>query len=142
MIEVRQHILDVIARAARLPCACDPDRPCLACEAQALLEDLTGSIWPIHRWRNDGPPAEVEHVAGPVITCREYRRSCPGYIVDRRQTCLNCGRELARGKWDLFYAPGERVRELYGRDGLANLLCLPRDTGSPPCSVTRMAYQP
>lgn len=65
------------------------------------------------RWRNPpgGGPKFVltAHVAGPVITCREDRPSCPGYIVDRRQVCTRCGAQLARGKWDRTHPEGSTV---------------------------------
>jgi hypothetical protein len=63
------------------------------------------------RWRNDGPPPQVIHVAGPVINSVEYRRSCPGYIVDRRQACDDCGRQLVRGRWAVFFAETALVIE-------------------------------
>lgn len=78
-------------------------RACAAC----------GHPLPI-RWRND-PHAprdpNLEHIAGPIVRCVECRRGCPTYVVDRRQACERCGKELARGKWGLFFVPGELVVE-------------------------------
>jgi hypothetical protein len=85
----------------------------LAAAAAQLLADYR-SIWVRERrWRNnDAPDPVLVHVAGEVIACREYRRSCPGYIVDRRQTCQHCGAELVHGRWGMFFEPGAAVAQL------------------------------
>lgn len=111
LIEVREALADVVRDAAALPCACSPDHPCLACRAAAVLEDITARGIRLRRWRNEAGAVHVVivHVAGPVMACREYRRSCPGYIVDRRQTCAECGTQLVRGRWAAFFDVGELV---------------------------------
>jgi hypothetical protein len=79
--------------------------------AVELLADLRLTWTREKRWRNTGverPPAVI-HIAGPVINCRQPRPSCPGYIVDRRQTCELCGAELAHGRWVYFYEQGQAV---------------------------------
>lgn len=92
-----------------------------------------GQAVPI-RWRNSGPPPVVEHVAGPVISSVEYRRSCPGYIVDRRQTCTRCGIELRRGRWAVFFVEGEIVTQvgeqapIFGGSRLSGAPCEDRAT--------------
>lgn len=66
------------------------------------------------------PPELLEHVAGPVIASLAYagRPSLPPVVVERRQTCAECGAELERGGrgvhfWPagtrLFALPGQRV---------------------------------
>lgn len=78
--------------------------------AAALLEQLRAVWVRERRWRNTGPPKpSIVHVAGPVISCRQARPSCPGYIVDRRQACELCGEELVRGRWALFFDLGADV---------------------------------
>lgn len=81
-------------------------------EARRLLEDLRGSWTREKRWRNSAPRRPVRHLAGPVIDCREYRRSCPQFIVDRRQACSVCGVELVRGRWAMFFTTGSAVATL------------------------------
>lgn len=93
-----------------------------------------GGAVPI-RWRNPGGRPQIPcrlHVAGPVISCREYRRSCPEYIVDRRQCCADCGRQLVRGRWAVFFLEGAEVVEIldarapafnYHRDDAAHPRC-------------------
>lgn len=136
VLEVRERVLEVVRDAAALACACEPDRPCLACRARATLDFLTSAGFRLRRWRNpEGPPVAVLHVAGPVIACREHRPSCPGYIVDRRQACACCGAELARGKWAMFFELGERVGMLTPRAGGPGWLAY-RSAGGPaevPC---------
>lgn len=118
MVEIRERVLDIVKDAAALACFCDPDRPCLGCRARTVLDFLTTAGFRLKRWRNPPePPLSVVHVAGDVIDCREYRRSCPGFIVDRRQTCTECGRELVRGRWALFFQPGDLVSILLPRPG-------------------------
>lgn len=122
VLEVRERVLDVVRDAAALACACEPDRPCLACRARAVLDFLTTAGFRLNRWRNPpGPPVAVRHVAGPVIACREHRPSCPGYIVDRRQACACCGAELRRGKWAVFFDVGAPVGVLTPRSGVGVL---------------------
>lgn len=78
-------------------------RACAAC----------GQPVPI-RWRNDlNAPKEpdVEHIAGPIISSVEPRPSCPHYVVDRRQACTRCGKQLVRGRWAAFWVPGQLVLE-------------------------------
>lgn len=78
-------------------------RACAAC----------GQPVPI-RWRNtEGPPRELQHVAGPVLIFREApSQGYPwGRIIDRRQSCLHCATQLARGPWALTYEPGDGVIE-------------------------------
>src|SRR3954447_5174393 len=89
-------------------------RPDAAAAAAAELLDELRAVWIREkRWRNDRPrPQPVLHEAGAVIACREHRPSCPGFIVDRRQTCTRCGRELVRGRWSMFYDPGQLVARL------------------------------
>ncbi len=87
----------------------------LADDAARLLDDLRAVWVRERRWRNDGRQlASVEHVAGAVIDCREDRSWCPGYIVDRRQTCARCGAVLVHGRWSLFFAPGDLVAQRLG----------------------------
>lgn len=118
VLEVRERVLDVVRDAAALPCSCAIGRACLGCRARAVLEHLTAVGFRMRRWRNPvGPIVRQVHIAGPVIDCREYRRSCPGYIVDRRQTCLDCGAELARGRWSWFFTLGQPVAVLASRSG-------------------------
>lgn len=82
-------------------------------DAAQLLVDLRATWTREKRWRNnEGPRRPVLHVAGPVIACREYRRSCPGFIVDRRQACSTCGQELVRGRWAMFFDEGADVAAL------------------------------
>lgn len=78
-------------------------RTCAAC----------GQPVPI-RWRNDpGAPKnpDLEHIAGPIISSVEPRQSCPHYVVDRRQACIRCGKELVHGRWAAFFVPGQLVLE-------------------------------
>ena len=81
-------------------------------EARRLLEDLRASWTREKRWRNNAPRRPVRHQAGPVIDSREYRRSCPQFIVDRRQACSVCGAELVRGRWAMFFTEGTEVAVL------------------------------
>jgi hypothetical protein len=118
VLEVRERVLDVVRDAAALPCSCAPGRACLGCRARMVLEYLTAVGFRMQRWRNPpGPIVRQVHVAGPIIDCREYRRSCPGFIVDRRQTCLDCGVELCRGRWAIFFAVGQPAAILRSRTG-------------------------
>ncbi len=80
--------------------------------AATLLEDLRAVWVRERRWRNSSLPTATVHLAGPIIDCRENRRSCPGYIVDRRQACARCGEQLIRSRWGLFYAPDALVAVL------------------------------
>jgi hypothetical protein len=110
---VREQLVAVLEAAA----AGDVD----PAAAAHVLEQLR-SIWVREkRWRNDAPARAVVHVAGVVVSCREYRPSCPGYIVDRRQTCQRCGAELCRGRWSVFFDVGADVALLgtvaYGATG-------------------------
>ena len=78
-------------------------RACAAC----------GQPVPI-RWRNtDGPPRELQHTAGAVLTFREPpSQGYPwGRIVDRHQNCSDCATQLVRGPWALLYDPGTPVIE-------------------------------
>jgi hypothetical protein len=116
VVEVREQVMAVIQAAADLDCACQPDAACLACRAKTVLERITQVGFRMVRWRNPpGPTVRVVHTAGPVINSREYRRSCPGYIVDRRQACTDCGEQLIRGRWALFFDEGDRVAVLPSR---------------------------
>lgn len=105
--ELRERLVDVLEQVSEL------DELTVAVAAAQLLADFR-SVWVRERrWRNNGPPpAPVIHVAGPVIACREYRRSCPGYIVDQRQACALCGSELIRGRWGVFFEQGDVVAKL------------------------------
>jgi hypothetical protein len=104
--ELREQLVHVLEAAA----AGSAD----ASEAAALLEQLRAVWVRERRWRNtSAPKPAVVHVASPVINCREARPSCPGYIVDRRQTCQVCGQQLVRGRWALFFDEGQRVA-VYG----------------------------
>lgn len=96
-------------------------RACAAC----------GQPVPI-RYRNpDRLPPTTAHVAGDVIDGREYRRGCPtGYIVDRRQACSRCGRQLIRGRWALFFEPGACVLEV---GDIAAVLVEGHDPTAGPC---------
>lgn len=126
VLEVRERVLDVVRDAAALACSCAPGRACLGCRARALLEYLSAVGFRMHRWRNPiGPVVRQVHVAGPVIDCREYRRSCPGYIVDRRQACLDCGAELAHGRWSWFFYVGQPVAILASRSGAPGGIAYP-----------------
>lgn len=110
--ELRAEIVEVIKGAALLPCSCSTDAPCLSCRAAAMIDSVQATIG-LRRWRNTGvKPTITVHTAGAIQLSREYRRSCPGYITDRWQTCLVCGAELMRGRWALFFAPGVDVGEL------------------------------
>lgn len=108
--QLRERLVDVLEQVA----AGDPaDVDQVAAVAAELLADLR-QVWiRDRRWRNDGTPKPVlVHQAGEVIACREYRRSCPGYIVDQRQTCTLCGAQLVHGRWAVFYEPGAAVAQL------------------------------
>ena len=106
--ELRERLAAVLEKTAAL------DDGALAADAAQLLADYR-QVWTRDwRWRNRGEkqPA-VLHVAGPVIASREYRRSCPTYIVDQRQACDRCGEELVRGRWAMFWEIGAVVAK-YG----------------------------
>lgn len=109
--EFRGRVVHVLQLAAALECLCARAATCLACQAARVLEEVAQTGLRVTRWRNDlERPAVVDvHVAGQVWNSREYRRSCPGYIVDRRQACALCGLQLVRGRWNRFFEPGERV---------------------------------
>jgi len=102
---LRQRVVDVLERAVA-GVDVEPDA------AATLLADLRAVWVRERRWRNSSLPTATVHLAGPVIDCREYRRSCPGYIVDRRQTCARCGVQLTRGRWALFYPADTAVAVL------------------------------
>lgn len=103
--ELRSRLVEVLEHAAALD-----DQEQLAAAAAQLLSDYRAVWVRERRWRNTDPlPPVLVHVAGEVIACREYRRSCPGYIVDQRQACARCGAELIRGRWAVFVTPGEPV---------------------------------
>lgn len=143
--EIQETIYELVRDVALLACACvpkggppsplnrvegedklptnSPSRACLGCRARALLEDVVARGIRIRRWRQKAEPVVATvHVAGAVIACREYRRSCPLYIVDRRQACAVCGAELVRGTWALFYNPGDRVAVIPSRHSVADLV--------------------
>jgi hypothetical protein len=104
--ELREQLVHVLEQTA----AGNADPPAAA----ALLEQLRAVWVRERRWRNTtSPKPAVVHVAGAVINCREARPSCPGYIVDRRQTCQLCGEQLVRGRWALFFDEGQPVA-VYG----------------------------
>jgi len=102
---LRERVVDVLERAAA-GADVEPDL------AARLLADLRAVWVRERRWRNSSLPTATVHLAGEVINCREYRRSCPGYIVDRRQTCTRCGEQLVRGRWAVFFTPGGHVAAL------------------------------
>lgn len=109
----------MVAAVALLPCSCRGRVACISCRARILKTEIVARGIRIHRWRNDSGnvPRRVSHVAGPVDIEREPRRSCPGYIVDRTQVCIDCGEILASGKWALFFSYGIAVTKLCLRDG-------------------------
>lgn len=109
--EFREKVVAVLRAAAALECRCDPPfSACVACQAAGVLHEVAEIGLRMQRWRNGlGTVVVTVHIAGQVWVSREYRRSCPGYIVDRRQACALCGIELARGKWGMFFDPGDRV---------------------------------
>lgn len=120
MYELREQVVDLVEAAALLPCACRPGHACLRCRAMALRREIATGWVRVKRWRNDGPTTfvAVEHTAGPVLASRETHPTYgPGYISDRRQTCTDCGQQLARGKWDRYSAPGQAVWALHRHDG-------------------------
>lgn len=108
--EFRESVVAVLRQVAALECSC-PGARTLAARAAEILADVAASGLRVTRWRNPEPEpwTGVAHVAGVVWSCREYRRSCPGYIVDQRQACARCGHELVRGKFGLWFPPGEVV---------------------------------
>lgn len=105
--QLRERLVVVLETAAEL------DEAELAAAADQLLVDYR-TIWTHERrWRNDGTlTARPVHVAGPVIDCVEYRVRCPGFVVDRRQTCTRCGYVLGRGKWACYFDEGAEVSQL------------------------------
>jgi len=121
---LRQRVVDVLERTA----AGGDVEPDLAA---TLLADLRAVWVRERRWRNSSLPTATVHLAGPVIDCREYRRSCPGYIVDRRQACTRCGVQLIQGRWALFYPPDSLVAVL----GTVTYPAAGRP-GEAPCSAT------
>jgi hypothetical protein len=101
--------------------------------AAVLLSDLRASWSREKRWRNNALPVQLLHVAGPVIDSRRYVRSCPRFIVERRQACTVCGAELIRGRWAVFFADGQVVAAMPGRRPILNAATL--DTPGLPCAT-------
>lgn len=66
------------------------------------------------RWRNErGAPLHVLwHTAGPVVECRDRRRSGAFYVVTRHQACTDCGKTLRHHLRAMWFTPGKSVFEL------------------------------
>lgn len=108
--EFRESLVSFLQAVEALECRCEAGRR-VAGLATAILRDVAASGLRVTRWRNPErePWPGVVHVAGVVMHCREYRRSCPGFIVDQRQACSRCGHELVRGKFSPWFRPGAQV---------------------------------
>jgi Recombinase len=106
--------------------------------AAALLSDLRASWSREKRWRNDTLPVPALHVAGPVIDSRTNVRSCPGLIVDRRQTCQRCGVELCRGRWAMFFVEHQAVGVMPGRAPIR--FAATPDTHGIPCTTVQRRH--
>lgn len=138
--EVHEELYAVVAAATLLACTCRRDVTCIPCRARTLQHEISARGIRIRRWRNDpsNVPRHVAHVAGGIEVQREPRPSCPGYIVNRSQDCLDCGESLALGRWAPFFYPGETVTKLRLRDGSQDFAC-PIQPGSDSITCLQLA---
>lgn len=109
----------LVALARSTTCTCVGASSCLRCIADRLTPHLHLVRLPLLLAPLPEPPPEfLEHIAGPTITCLDYggAPSLAPVVVERRQTCAECGAELERGGRGVHFWPaGTRLFALPGR---------------------------